>query len=207
MKASRTLLVLLAVGLVIGLAACGGGGGSDGSTTTARSASAPTASTATPKFQSAAETRAERKAAGRAAPFVVRESDNSVPTFGTEASASERREVETSLKSYLRSRAAEEWGRACVGLAVPIREGLEKFNRSPTKGENCTRSLAGLSAGTDLKDPLAGKLLSLRVHADNAYALFYGPGHQQYFVPLLREGGAWRPTQLAPLEYPPGASG
>jgi hypothetical protein len=58
----------------------------------------------------------------------------------------------------------------------------------------------------DLADPLTAGLLSLRVHGAHAFALFYGPGHQQYIVPMNREAGAWRPTQLTPIAYPPGAA-
>jgi hypothetical protein len=49
-------------------------------------------------------------------------------------------------------------------------------------------------------------LAALRVKGDKAFALFYGPHAQQYMMPMVREGGAWKVTQLAPMAYPPAGS-
>jgi hypothetical protein len=207
MKARR-LLVLLGLALAAGLAACGGGGSSSSSSdSTSAPAGSSTTTASPPAFLGHAETAAERRQAGRAAPFAKPESDNSVPTFGSEAGASERAQAEAALKSYLQARAREDWAGACGGLAKPTREGYEKLGASSNKATapGCAQVLAGLSKGMNLSDPLTGKLLSLRVHGANAFALFYGPGHQQYMVPMNREAGEWRPTQSAPIAYPPGA--
>jgi hypothetical protein len=212
---ARALAAALAVLIAAAfLAACGGGGGGD-SSATAASASTPTTTTSSPPAprprspQSAAKTRAERRLAGRAAPFVIAEADNSVPTFGSEAGAGERTEAEATLRAYLRARAREDWSGACRLLAKGVREGYEKLAASSSKGAkpSCAEVLPALSKGADLSDPLSGHLLSLRVHGQNAFALFYGPGHQRYMVPMNREAGQWRPTQAAPIAYPPGATG
>ncbi len=34
--------------------------------------------------------------------------------------------------------------------------------------------------------------------------LFYGPKRQQYMMPMVSEGGAWKVNQIAPLPYPVG---
>jgi hypothetical protein len=206
------LTLLVSLVLTASLTSCGGGGSSpstgSGSTATREPATAE-AGISPPQAHHLSKaamrkTRLERHAAGRAAPFVRPESDNSLPTFGTEAGASEQAAVEASLKPYLRARAAEDWAVVCRGLAVATREGYEKLGHQAGRG--CAPILAALSKEADLGDPLNGGLLSLRVHGQNAFALFIGPGHQQYFVPLYREGGAWRPTQPGPIEYPPGAT-
>jgi hypothetical protein len=156
------------------LAACGGGGtSSSDSTTTPQATKAPAGRAP----QTPAEVAAERRAAGHAAAFVKADTDNSVPTFGSEAAPAERSRAERVLK----------------------------LSHSKIKG--CPAILAALSKGNDLSDPLVSGLLSLRVHAANAFALFYGPGHQQYFVPLLREGAGWKLTQLEPIAYPPTVGG
>jgi hypothetical protein len=187
------------------LAACGGG--SSSSTT---SDPTPGTSPAT-KPSRAAERRAEaeRRLAGRAAPFVAPESDNTIPTFGTEADAKERAAAESNLRAYLRARAAEDWEAACRLLAKGVREGYEKLGTSSSKGDrpSCAEVLPALSKGTDLSDPLTGRLLSLRVKGIHAFALFYGPGRRQYMVPMNLEDGRWRPTQAAAIPYPPGAGG
>jgi hypothetical protein len=213
MRARRLLVLLLGLTLAAGLAACGGGGSSSSSSdSTSTPAGSSTTTASPPAFlghaEAGAKTAAERRQAGRAAPFVKPESDNSVPTFGSEAGGSERDQAEAALKAYLRVRAREDWASACRGLAKPTREGYEKLGSSSTKATapGCAQVLAALSKGTDLSDPLTGKLLSLRVHGANAFALFYGPGHQQYMVPMNREAGEWKPTQAAPIAYPPGAT-
>jgi hypothetical protein len=225
---SRPLLaLLLAFALAAGLAACGGGGSSSSSTastsagppattpststSTGPSATTPAAPAGAAKPSAAAvasETAADRRAAGRAAPFVKPEADNSVPTFGSEAAASDRAQAETTLKAYLQARAREDWASACAQLAKPTRQGYEKLAASSSKGKavSCAQVLAALSKGADLSDPLTGALVSLRVHGQNAFALFYGPHHQQYMVPMNREAGEWKPTQAAAIAYPPGAA-
>ena len=147
----------------------------------------------------------ERQRAGEAAAFVQPGADNSVPTFGTESSVAERKQAEAALKAYLQARDREDWASACRQLAKPTRQGYEKLGASSARG--CAPILAALSKGAELSDPLTGPLLSLRVHGTNAFALFYGPHHQQYMVPMNREAGQWRPTQASAIAYPPGAPG
>jgi hypothetical protein len=206
---SRILVPLLtAVICALALTACGGGGGSASSTSPGQAPQADGsagAKAAHPQAPSPAQVRAERRRAGVAAPFVVPGADNSVPTFGAQAGAAERDAAQASLDRYLRARARKEWPAACHLLATPTRNGFAKLARLGAKG--CAPVLAALSKEADLGDPLIAGLLSLRVRGQNAFALFYGPDHQQYFVPLLREGETWRPTQPTPLEYPPAASG
>jgi hypothetical protein len=200
----RVAVIAAVVAALLALVACGGS--STSTTSSAANDPAPSpAPTQKPSKAAQEQAKVERRIAGRAAPFVAPESDNSVPTFGTEARGAERAEAEASLKRYLRARENEDWAGACRGLAKPTRQGFEKLGRSAAGG--CASTLAALSKGADLSDPLTGSLLSLRIHGENAFALFYGPGHQQYFMPLLREAGAWKPTQVAAIAYPPGASG
>ncbi|HET9153690.1 MAG TPA: hypothetical protein VFN85_06215 [Solirubrobacterales bacterium] len=44
------------------------------------------------------------------------------------------------------------------------------------------------------------------VKGDHAYALWVGPGEQGYAMPMVREAGAWRVTQIAPPSYPTGSA-
>jgi len=201
----RLLLVsLIAIAIAFVVAGCGGGGGGSSST------SVPTAKPkSTQTSESSAEVAAERRAAGRAAPFVVADTDNSVPTFGSEAGAAERRRAEEGLKAYLSARQAEDWSAACQALAPSTRRGFEKLAKSSATGKpaSCTDVLPALSKQADLTDPLVAGLVSFRVEGSNGFALFYGPGRRQYIAPMHHEGAAWRPTQAEPIAYPPGSSG
>jgi hypothetical protein len=210
----RRLLSSLVLLAALGLTACGGGGSSSTGASSSTTASDSSTSTAAPPAflshsEASAKTATERHEAGRAAPFVAPESDNSVPTFGAEAASSQRSQAEVALKAYLQARAHEDWASACRLLAKGVREGYEKLAASSSKNArpSCADVLPALSKGADLSDPLTGHLLSLRVHGINAFALFYGPHHQQYMVPMNREAGQWRPTQASPIAYPPGAPG
>jgi hypothetical protein len=214
------IAALLVALLSLGLMACGGGGGSTSSTATTTTTSPTSTGESGPKSGSVtfgkaepretAANRAERRRAGRAAAFVLPRSDNSVPTFGSEAGASERRAAEANLWAYLTARAAHNWAKACALLSATVREGYERLaSASANSGAkpSCARilpTLAPIRAGM-AANPLTEDLVSLRVHGANAFALFYGPGHQQYMVPMNREAGQWRPTQAAPIAYPPGA--
>lgn len=175
--------------------------------------SSPVARAAGAESTSRSATRAERRRAGNAAPFVKPGIDNSIPTFGREAGAGERGEAEADLRAYLAARAGREWSRACALLSPAVRQGFEKLAAGQAKNgakPSCAQImpvLAPLKAGTPA-DPLRGSLLAFRVQGASAFALFYGPpGRQQYIVPMKREAGAWRPTQVAPIAYPPGGAG
>ncbi len=214
MRARPLLALLLALATCLAVAACGGGGGSSSSTasTTSSQASGGSSSTSAtapapapkPSGSSAAsETAAERRAAGRAAPFVKPSADNSVPTFGAEANTSQRDRAEAALKAYLRARAGGDWPTACTYLAASTRQGFERLAKGATSG--CAPILAALSKGADRTDPFTGSLVSLRVQGATAFALFYGSHHQRYIVPMAREGSSWKLTQTAPIAYPLGA--
>jgi hypothetical protein len=206
-------LACLTVALL--LTGCGGGGGQESSASSSTAASTNAESSPSggsvsfgkPHPRATAATKAEREAAGRAASFVAPAGDNSVPTFGTEASAAERGEAEANLRAYLSARAAHDWGRACKLLSAAVVQGYEKLATSQGHA-GCAKLLpvlAPFKAG-EPANPLRGALLAFRVKGQNAFALFYGPpGHQAYIVPMNREAGAWRPTQATAIPYPPGA--
>jgi hypothetical protein len=54
--------------------------------------------------------------------------------------------------------------------------------------------------------PLSDPLTALRLEGDKAFALWVGLHAQQYMMPIVSEGGAWKVNQLEPLPWPLGAS-
>jgi hypothetical protein len=165
----------------------------------------------------AAERKAERRKrathrklarkAGKAAPFLVSEGDNSVPTYGSEASASVRGEAERVLSGYLRARAAENWSAACAAMSSQVAKQLAVLSGQSTKPD-CVKAYAALAekgSAAERADPMVGGIVSLRVESPHAFALFFGPGKQQYMMPLEEEGGAWKVTQIAPVPWPVGS--
>lgn len=188
------------------LAACALGLGACGSSTASTGASgggpATVGNAHSPKT---AATRTERLQAGRAAPFVAAEADNSIPTFGAEAARSDRAAAEARLQAYLGARAEGDWPAACSGLSAALVRQIEVLG----DGKRCAAAYAALAGGAGAAaraNPLKGRLLSLRVKGPGGFALFYGPGKQEYVMPMAREGGAWKITQVAPVAYPLGSA-
>ncbi len=218
------LAVLLFATATLGLGACG----SDSTSSTSSSVPAPssgrpaTTTSTTPRekpgaakpshpptpTQPAGSPATPPHSAGHAAPFLVPRGDNSIPTFGSESTDSDRRRAEATLRAYLQARARGDWQAACAGLAATTREGIERLGGASKKG--CAALYAALSSripAAQRANPLTGSLVSLRVKHTSGFALFYGPKGkaEKYVMPMAREGGAWKVTQLAPIPYPLGA--
>jgi hypothetical protein len=226
--AAATLLALC-----LGLTACGGG--SSSSTTAAAAKSEPTQNQpgegAKPQLSRPAGggkgSGAKRgkggaaaggeeaippqlkRQAGSASPFLVPTGDNSIPTYGSEASASQQAEATAVLSAYLAARAAGDWSTACAEMAATVRKQLELLaGEAGAAKQSCGETYAKLSErapASGRADPLTHVLTSLRVESPHAFALFYGPGKQQYLMPMEEEGSAWKVTQIAPLAWPIGS--
>ncbi len=153
---------------------------------------------------------ARRRARGAAA-FLVPQGDNSIPTYGAESSPSELTAATESLGAYLAARADRDWARACSYLGAPVQKQLDLLAGGAGGGdEGCAPSYAKLSSrvgASQLASPLAGALAAFRVEGDKAFALFYGPGEQQYMMPMVSEGGVWNANQLEPIPWPIGSAG
>jgi hypothetical protein len=159
----------------------------------------------------AARHRALTKKAGAAAPFLVAQGDNSIPTYGSQASGSELSEATASLSSYLQARAAGDWARACSLMSASVAKQVALLGGEAGAGKpSCGIAYAKLSERVPAPQrvsPLTGGLAALRVEADKAFALFYGPREQQYMMPMVSEGGTWKANQIEPIPYPIGGSG
>lgn len=215
------LAALVCVALAAVLVACGGGSSGSDSTGGAGSPAPRLGGSATGSGPKTSEPRkdsgsssapsgstrgVDRRAQGAAA-FLVPQGDNSIPTYGAEASSSELAAATESLATYLAARASRDWVRACSHLGAPIQKQLELLARGG--GEGCAASYAQLAShigSSQLASPLV-KLAALRVEGDKAFALFYGPGEQQYMMPMVSEGGSWKANQLEPVPWPIGSAG
>jgi hypothetical protein len=151
-----------------------------------------------------------RSAKGAAA-FLVPQGDNSIPNYGSEASRSELVAATDSLGAYLDARAGADWPRACSFLGAQVQKQLGLLAGEPGSGSGgCVAAYAKLASRietSDRRSPLVGGLAAFRVEGDKAFALFYGPHEQQYMMPMVSEGGAWKANQLEPIPWPIGAPG
>lgn len=167
----------------------------------------------------AAEQRAQRRAhrarrklarkAGKAAPFLVAEGDNSIPTYGSEASSALTGRAQAVLSRYLSAREAGDWGATCAEMSAQVQKQLALLAGEPGgNGSSCAAAYAKLAErvpASQRADPLAGGLTALRVESAHGFALFVGPHEQKYMMPLEEEGGAWKVTQIEPVPWPIGS--
>ncbi len=133
--------------------------------------------------------------------------DNSIQNYGDEADMAEREAAATVLAAYLDARAAGDWAGQCRYLSKITRVPMEQYaERSPqTKGKGCAaalEALTGNAASANSPSTLTGPIASLRVEGVNGFVLYHGAGGVDYFVPMVKEGGAWKLGALAPSEFP-----
>jgi hypothetical protein len=210
-------MLLAAILLATGLAACGGAGstttssvtsGAVPATTVTTTTTTPTVTAAKPGGEALHPSSSSAPKKG-AAGFRVTKGDNSIPDFGREAHPSERQRAVAALTAFLRARANGEWSKMCKYVARPNLRLLEGFARNPKgKSMDCGSVLAALqkkASSAERSDPLTSGLAALRIKGKGAFALFHGANNNKYVMPMQNEGGKWKMTQMAPLPYPLGA--
>jgi hypothetical protein len=123
--------------------------------------------------------------------------DNSIQTYGTEASSADRIEAAAALQGYLDARAAQDWEGACSYLSSSTQKLLEKFaERAPKlRGADCAEVMAALTEGVPraaLQAEAQIEVISLRVEGDSAFVIYESSGDRVSAIPMARENGAWK---------------
>jgi hypothetical protein len=213
--------------LALAVTACGGGGSSTDSTHSPPSRTALSAEAGVRGKKNAESERRRlpqnnqghpgsskqsgHSSAGRgsgAAAFRVHGADNSVPNYGSEGSASQKELAGAVLSKYLNARAHGDWSTACSLLATNVQKRLPALLAKSGGGvPTCPRVLEALAKTGEgnPSNPMIGSLAALRIGHPYAFALFYGPKHQKYADPMVKEGESWKVVQIVPFPYPPGS--
>jgi hypothetical protein len=207
---SRLPTSLIALAAALAFAGCGSGGNGD---TGASTASAPPPSPTT--TQAANPPRPEKSKPDRetaraslppptpgskaAAPGVPtsKEGDNSIQTWGLEASSAQRAQASATVQSYLNARAAGEWGRVCSHLATKPRREQGQY----AGGVSCAKAMASFAAHAQtsvLQEEADINVLSFRVGHGYAFLIYHRPGDKVYAAVLTREGGTWKIVSVTP---------
>ncbi len=205
MKLLKTpLALILTLALLGALAGCGGGSSSTLSTAS---------STATAQKGQAQKNTKQAKAEGSAptpsaplpnegssdtAPGVPtsKSGDNTIQTFGTEASAGQRVAAARLVASYLRDQAAGRWEAACGELRSLIRSKLTQLAKSDhaSTGKGCGAGmhvvLARIPKSARGNGPI--DVLSFRVRGPVSFVIYRNAAGKPYYMQLRREGGQWR---------------
>jgi hypothetical protein len=144
----------------------------------------------------------------------VKGGDNSVQTYGTEASEEERTEAAIALQAFLNARLQGDWEGICEALAQPALAQLDKFiKRAQSEGKDvgCAGALAILDQGTAQsqlrQEAEITEVLSFRggghIPSDPSYLIFIGPpGKTLYSMPMYLEGGTWKVGMALPSPLP-----
>lgn len=147
---------------------------------------------------------AHHDSAQGAAQFEAKGGDNSIEEFGAEAHESEFAAAAAALHGYMDSRAAGAWRDACSYMAHGFGASLAQLS-GEAGGGNCPTALAALSAGiprASLRDAAQADVASLRSEGDGGFLLFRGARGVAYFIPMTKEGSAWKVAALAPSTLP-----
>lgn len=213
------ILVALAAAVILvpALAGCGGGGEGDTAATTSGTSTSPHTATgsqaasaersggaqsqpgpSSSQNSSTANLPPPQPGSKVAAPGVPtsKEGDNSIQTWGLEASEAQREAATKAVQSYLNARAARQWARVCHLLAAKPRREQEQFGG----GASCAKAMASFAADASpavLEEEAEIEVLSFRV-GDKYTFLIYRRPDGIFATALSREGGKWKLISVTP---------
>lgn len=122
--------------------------------------------------------------------------DNSIQTWGLEASDAEREEATATVQRYLVARAAGNWSTVCQLLAAKPRREQEQFGG----GASCAQAMASFAADastTTLREEAEIEILSFRIGDKYAFLIYRRPDGI-FATALTREGGNWKLISVTP---------
>lgn len=136
--------------------------------------------------------------------FLVRGGDNSVQTFGREATKAEREQASEVIQAWMKARAAQDWAKDCSYFSrqytrLLVAEDAAKVSNGKVK--NCPQALAyfGHEASGSYKNNLSGPIDSLRVSEGLGYAQYHGNDGHDWVISMNRENGKWLVAIAAPI--------
>jgi hypothetical protein len=135
------------------------------------------------------------KVAGPGVP-TSREGDNSIQTWGLEASDAKREEATAAVQAYLDARAARDWSDVCSHLAGKPRAEQGRY----AGGAGCAKAMASFAADASsavLRQEAEVDVLSFRVGGGYAF-LIYRRRDGVYATALSRESGSWKIVSVTP---------
>lgn len=126
--------------------------------------------------------------------------DNSIQTYGREASARERFLLSTVVHAYLDARAAEQWRDVCNLLTEALRNEYEEVSRS----RDCAQIMRAFTAPTprvNLELESQIMVLSARIAGAQAFLIYRQrhSGEGVYAMPLALERGKWKVGLVTPV--------
>jgi hypothetical protein len=136
--------------------------------------------------------------------FLIRDGDNTVQTFGREATKAEREQASEFIQNWMKARAAQNWAKDCTYLSRAYVHSLittDAMKVSHGKVKNCAQGLAyfGHLASGSYENTLSGPIDSLRVDEGLGYAQYHGNDGHDWIIAVARERGKWWVRVATPI--------
>jgi hypothetical protein len=150
--------------------------------------------------QSAAA-RPDAKAAAPGVP-TSRGGDNSIQTWGLEATRTQRIRITAIVDAFLDARARADWRKACDYLAAEQRQTFRRLVKGRVDRPGCAVGMETLATNVPrsafVHEAEITEVLSLRLGGGRAFLIYARPNAKIYATALSREGGAWKVVSVGP---------
>ena len=127
--------------------------------------------------------------------------DNSIQTYGSAATSTEKAALADSALSFFRALAASDYAKVCAGLIGANRQQLQAFKLKGRQGSGCATALKTLvppTAAAEARKAASGAVTGVRIKGDTAFVLFRPSGGPESYFVMKRENGEWKAISLAP---------
>jgi hypothetical protein len=135
--------------------------------------------------------------------------EKSIEGFGAEAEGSSRVALQAAFHAYLGAIAARRYPSVCSRLSRAVKHSLSQLPAGRSTHPRCASILPGLlspSAAAIARQEATGRITKVRVQGGRAFIVFHAPGARLYQLPMLREGGRWKASIVAPSVLVPSAA-
>jgi hypothetical protein len=200
----RALAVLAAAFALIAVSGCGSSSSSSSTESTAASTASPETSTpgATTTTPSGTQSTPTEGGSSTTTPSGTSASpDNSIQTYGSAAGGAEKAAVLSATHSFFHALAAPNYASVCSQLASSNRKELQQYLKlGHSKAHSCATLLPTLlqNIGPTASKAAKGTFTAVRIQGPRAFVLFRPKGGPPSYFLMLKEGGTWKPTSLAP---------
>ena len=200
----RALPLLAAAFALIAVSGCGSSSSSSSTESTAASTASPETSTpgATTTTPSGAQSTPTEGGSSTTTPSGTSASpDNSIQTYGSAAGGAEKAAVLSATHSFFHALAAPNYASVCSQLASSNRKELQQYLKlGHSKAHSCATLLPTLlqNIGPTASKAAKGTFTAVRIQGPRAFVLFRPKGGPPSYFLMLKEGGTWKPTSLAP---------
>jgi len=197
---TRTFTIVVACGVLAGLAGCGSSGTASSTTQAQKQANAATSGQPVPRSRAGSSAAPAPTTSKSSAPTTSNSAKltrayGSLATFGHGASAGDRASVLAAFHAYLSAIAAGDWTAACEELSTPVKHQLQALlARADGGAGRCAPALGALLGRTpsSARRRLAqADVIAVRTDGDHAVVLYRSAALSHASIAMLREAGRW----------------